>query len=66
MTLAILAACETGRAETPRGDEILGLSRAMLYAGTPSLLATLWRVHELPTPADRTLNGIPIHTSAAG
>ncbi|MFN8496035.1 MAG: CHAT domain-containing tetratricopeptide repeat protein [Caldilineaceae bacterium] len=47
--LVILAACETGRTQILRGDEILGLSRAMLYAGTPALLVTLWPVHEIPT-----------------
>ncbi len=47
--LVILSACETGRSQVLRGDEILGLSRAMLYAGTPSLLVTLWPVHEIPT-----------------
>ncbi|MFN8456669.1 MAG: CHAT domain-containing tetratricopeptide repeat protein [Anaerolineae bacterium] len=47
--LVILSACETGRSRVLRGDEILGLSRAMLYAGTPSLLVTLWPVHEIPT-----------------
>jgi len=47
--LVILAACESGRGRVLRGDEILGLSRAMLYAGTPSLLVTLWPVLEIPT-----------------
>jgi CHAT domain-containing protein len=47
--LVILSACATGRSQVLRGDEILGLSRAMLYAGTPSLLVTLWPVHEIPT-----------------
>ena len=47
--LVILSACETGRSHVLRGDEILGLSRAMLYAGTPSLLVALWPVHEIPT-----------------
>ena len=47
--LVILSACETGRSHILRGDEIMGLSRAMLYAGTPSLLVTLWPVHEIPT-----------------
>jgi CHAT domain-containing protein len=47
--LVVLAACESGRSHVLRGDEILGLSRALLYAGTPSLLVTLWKVHEIPT-----------------
>jgi CHAT domain-containing protein len=47
--LVVLSACDTGRSHVLRGEEILGLSRAMLYAGTPSLLVTLWPVHEIPT-----------------
>ncbi|MCB0080701.1 MAG: CHAT domain-containing protein, partial [Caldilineaceae bacterium] len=47
--LVVLAACETGRGQILRGDEILGLTRTMLYAGTPSVLVTLWPVHEIPT-----------------
>ncbi|MEZ4732593.1 MAG: CHAT domain-containing tetratricopeptide repeat protein [Caldilineaceae bacterium] len=47
--LVILAACESGRGQVLRGDEMMGLSRALLYAGTPSLLVTLWPVHEVPT-----------------
>lgn len=47
--LVVLAACESGRGQVLRGDEILGLSRALLYAGTPCLLVTLWSVHEIPT-----------------
>lgn len=47
--LVILAACETGRGQVLRGEEILGLSRSILYAGSPSLIVTLWPVHEIPT-----------------
>jgi CHAT domain-containing protein/tetratricopeptide (TPR) repeat protein len=47
--LAILAACETGRGRILRGDEILGLSRALLHAGATAVLVTLWPVHEIAT-----------------
>lgn len=47
--LVVLAACESGRSHVLRGDEIMGLSRALLYAGSTSLLVTLWTVHEVPT-----------------
>ncbi|MBV7333443.1 CHAT domain-containing protein [Chloroflexi bacterium TSY] len=47
--LVVLAACESGSVHVLRGDEILGLTRAIFYAGTPSILATLWPVHEIPT-----------------
>ena len=41
-----LRACSSGRAEVGSGDELLGLTRAFLYAGTPSLLVSLWNVHK--------------------
>ena len=28
------------------GDEIIGLTRAFIYAGTPSVIATLWKVND--------------------
>ena len=31
------------------GDEIVGLTRAFIYAGTPSVLSSLWQVTSLPT-----------------
>jgi CHAT domain-containing protein len=42
--LVTLGACSTGRAQVEAGDDLLGLSRAWLYAGTPSLLVSLWNV----------------------
>ena len=43
--LVTLAACSTGRAHVDAGDDLLGLSRAWLYAGAPSLLVSLWNVN---------------------
>lgn len=64
--LVILAACETGRSKVLRGDEILGLSRAVLYAGTPALLVTLWPVHEIPTRllVEKLAAGLPLAADA--
>ncbi|MBI2347166.1 MAG: CHAT domain-containing protein [Deltaproteobacteria bacterium] len=28
------------------GDEIIGLTRAFIYAGTPSVITTLWKVND--------------------
>jgi CHAT domain-containing protein len=28
------------------GDELVGLTRAFIYAGTPSVIATLWKVND--------------------
>jgi len=45
--LVTLSACETGRSRVKAGDELIGLIRAFLYAGTPSVLVTLWPVDDL-------------------
>ncbi|HIQ05262.1 MAG TPA: CHAT domain-containing protein [Anaerolineae bacterium] len=44
--LAVLSACETGRSGVIAGDEILGLTRAFLEAGTASLVVSLWLVND--------------------
>lgn len=45
-SLVTLSACETGLGTLGGGDELLGLSRACLYAGASSLLLSLWRVED--------------------
>lgn len=47
--LMSLGACDTGAYHVAAGDELLGLPRALLYAGVPTLLATLWPVHREST-----------------
>ena len=47
--LTTLSACETGMSALYEGDELLGLTRGFLYAGTPSLLVSLWRVNDKST-----------------
>ncbi|MBI3636236.1 MAG: CHAT domain-containing protein, partial [Candidatus Rokubacteria bacterium] len=44
--LVVLSACETGLGKLSRGDELVGLQRAFLYAGTPAVVTTLWRVDD--------------------
>mgnify|MGYP000987433819 CR=1 FL=1 len=44
-----LGACETGRNKVLKGDELIGLVRAFIYAGTPSVVVSLWPVDELST-----------------
>jgi len=40
--LVVLSACDSGRAEIGAGEEVVGMTRAFLHAGTGALLATLW------------------------
>lgn len=44
--LVTLRACSSGRSELQVGDELIGLTRAFLYAGAPSLLVSLWNVNK--------------------
>lgn len=44
--LVALSACESGLSRVRRGDELLGLVRAFLFAGAPALICSLWRVDE--------------------
>lgn len=48
-SLITLSACRTGLQQRLPGDELLGLARALLYAGTPSAVLTLWNVEDLST-----------------
>jgi CHAT domain-containing protein len=47
--LVVLSACETAAVTIEGGDDLVGLSRGFIYAGTPSLLATLWKVDDKST-----------------
>jgi CHAT domain-containing protein len=47
--LVTLSACETGMNEVFPGDELIGLMRGFLYAGAPSLIVSLWVVHDRST-----------------
>ncbi|MEK6283043.1 MAG: CHAT domain-containing protein [Acidobacteriota bacterium] len=44
--LVTLAACESAASVIATGDEPLGLIPAFLYAGTNSMVATLWKVNQ--------------------
>lgn len=50
-SLVTLSACQTGRSAVGGGDELLGLMRALLYAGAASLVLTLWTVEDRSTAA---------------
>jgi CHAT domain-containing protein len=44
--LVVLSACETGINENRSGDELIGFVRALLYAGTPSVVLSLWNAYD--------------------
>ena len=47
--LVTLSACDSGVNTRRSGDEMLGLTRALIYAGAPSVLVSLWAVDDLST-----------------
>jgi CHAT domain-containing protein len=47
--LVVLSACATQLGAQSRGDDVVGLSRAFLYAGAPTVVASLWNVNDLAT-----------------
>jgi tetratricopeptide (TPR) repeat protein len=47
--LVTLSGCATGLNVITAGDELLGLTRGLFYAGAQSLLLTLWDVHDAST-----------------
>jgi CHAT domain-containing protein len=49
VTLLTLSACETGINERRPGDELIGLTRSLIYAGAPSVVVSLWTVDDLST-----------------
>ncbi|MBI5650279.1 MAG: CHAT domain-containing protein [Chloroflexi bacterium] len=42
--LVTLSACQLAFSETNRGDDLVGMARALFYAGASSLLLALWSV----------------------
>lgn len=47
--IAVLSGCGTGLNVVESGDELLGLTRGLLFAGARSLLVSLWEVHDEST-----------------
>ncbi|GAK58358.1 tetratricopeptide repeat domain protein [Candidatus Vecturithrix granuli] len=47
--LVALSACKTGLGSLKCGEGMVGLTRAFMYAGTPSVLVSLWNVADKST-----------------
>lgn len=47
--LVVLSGCGTGLNEVRHGDELVGLTRGLLYAGARSVAVTLWDVNDETT-----------------
>ena len=47
--MVVLSACQTQLGDLSAGDELVGLTRALFFAGTPSVIATLWSVNDQAT-----------------
>src|SRR5206468_2522670 len=47
--LVVLSACQTALGKEIRGEGLVGLARAFMYAGAPRVVASLWQVNDAAT-----------------
>ena len=49
--LVVLSACQMALGKNVKGEGLIGLTRGFMYAGTPRVVASLWRVDD-ESPAE--------------
>lgn len=47
--LVVLSACKTGVGKLVEGEGMMALPRAFIFAGTPNLIVSLWKIHDQKT-----------------
>ncbi len=47
--LVVISACETGLGKEIKGEGLVGLTRGFMYAGSPRVLVSLWKVDDKAT-----------------
>jgi CHAT domain-containing protein len=47
--LVVLSACRTGLGKLTKGEGLISLARAFMYAGSPTLIVSLWNVEDIST-----------------
>ena len=47
--MVFLSACQTGLGKISAGDDVVGLNRAFFFAGTHTVISSLWRVSDVST-----------------
>ncbi|MBK9254525.1 MAG: CHAT domain-containing protein [Saprospiraceae bacterium] len=47
--MVVLSACETAKGQLQKGEGVIGLSRAFIYAGAKSVLSSLWLIDDFST-----------------
>jgi CHAT domain-containing protein len=53
--LVVLSACQTALGKEVRGEGLVGLARGFMYAGSPRVVASLWKVDDRATAELMTL-----------
>ncbi len=53
--LVVLSACSTALGKEVKGEGLIGLTRGFMYAGSPRVVATLWKVDDAATAAFMTI-----------